>query len=800
LHNRIEARRSGNFDFRSVVANNIDLLWHQAHNLGEGYADLKFFSDEFCPMLANAVGGSNTGEKTVVTPFVHKWFDDIFPQHLMPLEAPDQNIEAESCCEGEYNCTPYLVIQSDQEYQQYKIIDHSKTPYFECCMSEEDQLYEKVTIDGVTLNVGDAVEIQPDESCSNDRWLCYITELKREGRNGVFRLVWLYTRKQTILCNLKKDVGKKNKKETDGAFLTFQKEMLNFKGEGLICGCKRRRTSRFDRFTREYEVGDCILINPQKGDITDLYTVCCIECIDTDNEIVKLRRFYRFCEVSEKNFRKVPVNELLYSDYVFDFNRYRSVVRACHVEFIEFGKPLPVNILHKGSGNHFYFSRKYDRENKSIRPIKLSKTLFSKFPDYNYKVGHIDRLNGLDLFCGGGSLGRGFEDAGVVKCKWAIDKDSAALKTYRHNAQGDDINIINESVNRILTQAILGTGDTQIPDKDEVDIILAGSPCQGFSYMNKHKENQKSQSNNSLVASVASFVDHYQPRYILLENVARIAQTEVFMRLFACLLDLGYQIRFNVVSAAHLGCVQIRNRIFLWGAAKGEVLPEMPPMTHHYSKRSLSHRELVSMGNTLRLQGFQCEKYSSFPMVTIKDLIGDLPEIDTGIYWDPAYPDHRTHYTSLKSKEILRRVPIDPPMSDYYYARKLNIIPNIHSHASYDAKMKKYPLCNYKYCQRVDRDDVFITIFGQPFILILNVLKYPQIVHYLEPRVISVREAARAQGFLETDILCGRVSDQYRVVGNSVPRNVAFSLGLQLCRAMTDPNHKSNPRNLPIID
>ncbi|RHZ71241.1 hypothetical protein Glove_261g84 [Diversispora epigaea] len=844
---------NGNFDFRSVVANNIDLLWHQAHNLGNDYSNTKFFKDEFCPLAwNNGAGGSNKIEKTIVTPLVYKWFVDEFPQCLLLLDSDqDEQEEIDDCCERREQPEeePYLLIQSDQEYHEYKKIDHSKEkPYFEECISEEEQLYERVIMDGVTFGVGDAVEIYPDDSSQKDRWFCYITELHREGDSGTFRLVWLYTRNQTILCNLKKDKSTKNSREvfftthcecdsktpmtiesivrkvkveydesicsdyfydeyslfcryyyrhvqTDGAFITFHPEMLNFKSGNLICGCHRPKPSRFVRFINEYEVGDCILIKPRSSDNTNLYTVCYIEQIDSENELVKLRRFYRFCEVSTIDSRKATINELLYSDYVFDFNHFRSVVRGCHVEYVKYGATLPVNLLHKGSANHFFFSRKYNTETRSIRPIKSDK-MEAKFTDYKYKTGHICRLNGLDLFCGGGSLGRGFEDAGVVKCKWAIDKDPFALKTYRHNAQGDDIKIINESVNKVLSDAILGKNSTRVPDKDEIDIILAGSPCQGFSYMNKHKESDKSQSNNSLVASVASFVDFYRPRYFLLENVARITRTSVFMQLLACLLELGYQIRFNVVSAAQLGCSQIRHRVFLWGAAKDEVLPEMPPSTHHYRKRSGAHRELLEMGNSLRLQGVQDEKHASFPMITIKDLIGDLPEIDTGIYWDPAYPDHRTYSISLKCKEILRRIPIDPPLCDYYLARKLKLIPDIHSHASYDAKIKKYPTCNYKYCQRIDKDDAFVTICT---VMRCNGF-YPQIVHYCEPRVITVREAARAQGFLETDILCGKVSDQYRVVGNSVPRNIAFSLGIQLCKAMTDPNHKSNPRNFPIYD
>lgn len=52
--------------------------------------------------------------------------------------------------------------------------------------------------------------------------------------------------------------------------------------------------------------------------------------------------------------------------------------------------------------------------------------------------------------------------------------------------------------------------------------MLAGSPCQGFSRINKHQDTDRSMTNNSLVASVASFVDFYRPRFLLLENVATI--------------------------------------------------------------------------------------------------------------------------------------------------------------------------------------------------------------------------------------------------------------------------------------
>lgn len=137
--------------------------------------------------------------------------------------------------------------------------------------------------------------------------------------------------------------------------------MLDFKSGKLICGCYRPKPSRFVKFISEYEVGDCILIKPQNGDPTDLYTVCYIEQIDSENELAKLRRFYRFCEVSISGAQKTPINELLYSDYVFDFNHYRSVVRKCHIEYVKYGSPLPVNLQHKGSANHVSIYHEYSQ-------------------------------------------------------------------------------------------------------------------------------------------------------------------------------------------------------------------------------------------------------------------------------------------------------------------------------------------------------------------------------------------------------------------------------------------------------
>ncbi|CAG8708346.1 11120_t:CDS:2, partial [Acaulospora morrowiae] len=740
---------NGNQDFRSIVANSIDFLWNQAYNIGEDYSNLFFFKDEFCPSLYSNVSNAAKVEKTVVTNLAYVWFNDLFPKHLNQIEViVNNNMEK--------------VNGLELEDEECRILDHEgRIPEFKDCISTEQQIYTKVIIDNVPIYVGDAVEVYPD--IEGERWICYITEFQKINDSGTFRLIWLYTREQSILGNLNRDFGSMYEKEvfftthcecsflpmginkimrkvkiyynepeyldlngdhlffcryyyrhTECAFLRFYQEMLKKKNGKLPCGCASLKVSSdFENFLKSYDVGDCILVNPLNGDPQDLYTVCSVESIDSKEETINLRRFYRVSEVSEK-YELNKINEVLYSDYIFEFNDFQKVIRKCHVEFVDPNRPLPINLQHKGAGNQFFFWRKYHCSINIISPIVDCGKFRAKFPNYLEKTGHIARLRGLDLFCGGGSLGRGLEDAGVVHCQWAIDRDVAALRTYRHNVQGDHTNIINEDVNKVLQDLILGTGDTQsIPDKGEVDIILAGPPCQGFSSLNREKENERSIYNNSMMASVASFIDYYRPRYILIENVTEITKHQVFVRLLGFLLDLKYQIRFNVVSAAHVGCAQKRYRIFLWGASRDEVLPEMPPMTHEYKNHS-KFREI----KIFQMSGFEYEEAASFPMITIRDLIDDLPSIDTGIYWYPEYPDHHTLVLSREFREILRRI---PPCSHYYHA--------------------------------LDSEDIFSTIITG----MSGDACCPKAVHYEEPRMLSVREAARAQGFLDSDLICARI-------------------------------------------
>lgn len=137
----------------------------------------------------------------------------------------------------------------------------------------------------------------------------------------------------------------------EGSFITFH-EVMTYPNEedGLCCGCGDN-DDKFAIFRKKYERDDCILIKPFEGDIKELYTVCKIESINEEEGYVTLRRFYRLTELSQKKYGTAK-NELLFSDYLFNFDRFHDVVRSCHVEFLPLGEEKPVNLLHRGTGEH----------------------------------------------------------------------------------------------------------------------------------------------------------------------------------------------------------------------------------------------------------------------------------------------------------------------------------------------------------------------------------------------------------------------------------------------------------------
>ena len=155
------------------------------------------------------------------------------------------------------------------------------------------------------------------------------------------------------------------------------------------------------------------------------------------------------------------------------------------------------------------------------------------------------------LFSGIGGIDIAFQQAGF-KVAWAIEKDTACCRTYRHNFK--DVTLIEQDIRCVNPSGL-----------ESVDVIIAGFPCQPFSIAGKQRGFDDERGH--LFYEVRKFISAYKPRFVFLENVPNLMEHnegKTFLAVHDVLANLNYSIRYRVLRASEYGGVpQIRDRIYI---------------------------------------------------------------------------------------------------------------------------------------------------------------------------------------------------------------------------------------------
>lgn len=129
------------------------------------------------------------------------------------------------------------------------------------------------------------------------------------------------------------------------------------------------------------------------------------------------------------------------------------------------------------------------------------------------------KLKTLDIFAGCGGLSEGLHQSGVVQTQWAIEYDDSAAEAFRLNHPATTVFCCNVSallwrlmsvhskeqdcisVEEVQRQGLEIPVEqiAQMPRPGEVDFIVGGPPCQGYSGMNRFNKSQWSTTQNSMV-------------------------------------------------------------------------------------------------------------------------------------------------------------------------------------------------------------------------------------------------------------------------------------------------------------
>lgn len=126
------------------------------------------------------------------------------------------------------------------------------------------------------------------------------------------------------------------------------------------------------------------------------------------------------------------------------------------------------------------------------------------------RIGKMSRYKLVDLFAGAGGLSYGFLQTGKFKVEMAVEINESAQETYRKNHNNENVDMRGN---------ILEVDFNQVKEKyGDIDFVIGGPPCQGFSNANRQKSMLIS-NNNKLVKEYIRAIDELRPKGFVLENV-----------------------------------------------------------------------------------------------------------------------------------------------------------------------------------------------------------------------------------------------------------------------------------------
>jgi len=216
-------------------------------------------------------------------------------------------------------------------------------------------------------------------------------------------------------------------------------------------------------------------------------------------------------------------------------------------------------VLSKASGESF---SSYDTKTYAIAEDVLKNIISAE--EIESETRKLETVyNVASLFSGAGLLDYAFIDP-KFRFVYAVDFDKDAVITYRVNI-GD----------HIVCMDIRDVDSDTIPD---VDVVLGGACCQGYSNANRINQNTDAgRAKRLLVEDFIRLTKEKRPKVFCLENVPQILNREDGFYLNLILNGLSeYQITCKVIDDSEVGGYTKRKRAIIIGSLIGEiVLPDV---------------------------------------------------------------------------------------------------------------------------------------------------------------------------------------------------------------------------------
>lgn len=391
-----------------------------------------------------------------------------------------------------------------------------------------------------------------------------------------------------------------------------------------------------------------------------------------------------------------------------------------------------------------------------------------------------------ELFSGAGGLSLGLILSGHPKAQFqplfAIDNDRESVLSYKHNLKWLSENaqemlpklpkVIEDDVKKVNTTILLNDLHLEVND---LDLLVGGSPCQGFSSSNRGTKTKRKSQQNSLAKIFLDKMGELRPKMFLIENVQGIGWTKITSAMKTARkslsasskspknvkeflvqqsTSLGYTVWHGIVNAKDFGVPQDRVRFILFGV----------------------RNDLINESTQVSLESY-LEKYQVETYTTVQDAISDLPRIGNGETWesDNYHPSGNVYVKKMRQFMLNGDLP-DHYTTNHseYVLDRFRCISQGENWKSIKKKMK-----NYSDIENTHSNIYRRLVYKLPAHTISHYRK-SMTIHPRQNRGLSMREACRLQSFPDWFRFQGKKDSQQQQLANAVPPLMASAIGLAI--------------------
>ena len=333
----------------------------------------------------------------------------------------------------------------------------------------------------------------------------------------------------------------------------------------------------------------------------------------------------------------------------------------------------------------------------------------------------------IDFFCGAGGLSLGFIQEGF-NVKLASDIEPVCIQTYKYNhPELPSSKLIQEDIREFINDV-----DDYIDG--DIDIIVGGPPCQGFSTANQQRIIDDPR--NELYKYFLMMVETIAPKFVVMENVKgmlkvadQVVEDYGSIKIKQGNKTLSYNVDYEVLKSNEFSVAQNRQRL-IYIAVRSDICETLNLEPSDIFKKIHENNE-------------------NKPTYVLNDALKDIKPLEAPRIKNTMNIDSAIYGKKIDNYEIYKRME--------------------QGNDSTDEKIKD--IMPYSHRNHVFKDKYFKLIADKPCRTITAHMKFDchSHIHPFQVRSLTPREAARVQSFPDDYLFWGPYSKTYMQIGNAVP-------------------------------